>query len=1371
MHPRSRLLRFPFCLGSASAGLALLLLPALAAQPRVAIQVDAPASPSGTATEADWQSLLGAELVRLRPETELVERLELARAWTEREQAALAATSGAQAPAPPLAVDRYLHFRRLSASRWVVEHVDAVSGRALGSFAVDAADLSSAPRLAEAAALLLSEPAAADPAASAPRMAVVESPDSAGDAALFVLAARLRAALADEGLVVLDRALAQELAVERNDAVLGFRASPPAASLLGVDHYLVLSPRDARLVRVGDGVVLGVRPRAPSDPINEVNALQRWALPLLARPGAPAASATDYLPQVETEALEPFYRGIGLYDAGQPIDALNEFTRAYLANDRFVQAYEWEARCYETLGMPELAAATRRFLQIGQVENLAAGSARTESDSAVAFLGVLTQAKPELESLARLCSAWAASALAARDDLQLRMPDQLDRVRREYDWMTGTGAGATAGHKPPPLFCRVTLSARLEHQADRIRLVWLGRDLASGALFPGETVELDQDPARWPRQIAESARHWRPEAAAPRPRALPDAPVPDARQLESAFARASGLQINTTRLRLALAHPASMAIQARRFEKGRRNGIENLSDLLEYGLREWRIARLSADSSTRRWLELERALEHLGPFSIGENRRGAPLDGLAELARLAAPPRRDAPGLLARHLELFARQDRLPPAELADACAALLAELAEVDPALVPDHKLLVRHVTALARTARIAAGVVAPDEDFVFNGAAHEPRPLGVEWQRDGSPLLRAEKYRLTMRYLDRQTPAERVATARLALAANPRAGASVDPRWLEDFPDTFELGDPISRMLFGLDQADGLPIAHPFDPDRQRAHLRAVVDHMAGLLERRFARTQDASLYRHLDEAVAPNFFHHLQGHTLRELVSDADYDALRARVTAARDAAAGRLGIAGRQGGAEKVVDWPDLGRDLARDRRKDFLRYAGRWVMNPEALDQELARVERAFVRAGPEGGGAHDFPAWWRKLREWQFDYAFTAPELADRYARHAHQAPGYLLSRPAPSLDDAQALFEQALWLHCGRREADAEPLYRALLELPPRSLDSSPGSVPPLSAEAELKANAAYRLAQIAHFHNRRAEAIELTLRALALGKDASPRLVSERFANKWNDHDLLTACSRLLREIRLDPSRAPLPPRVRVVSVPTPNGDNPLLHVFYRTPPAPESGSAPARRVLILSPSNNEDALVCLDPEGDWARLADTHDLVLVVPQFHASDAAMRADHRFTHARYAQVWSGQALLDALKVIGRETPLAAGAYLLHGATSGGGFATTFAAWRPDLVAAVSVLNGNWSMPRTVLPGLRPRTEWRAVDFHISAGELDNYRGEDGVPRYDAAVDFVTRLMGDGVPVEWRSWPGVYHEPAPEMIRTAQAFLVRHLAP
>lgn len=1340
----------------ASVGLASF---AAATPPRIALTVSA-----GDDSPA-WQSLFTAELSRIAPEVGLVERAELARAWTEREQAALAGI--ATTPAP-LGVDFYLNFRRVSEDRWIVERVDAATGRALGAYAVTAAETEFATRVAAAGARLLAEPVPTMPGDEAPRIAVVESVDARADAALFGLAAHLRAAFAEAGLIVLDRALTQEMAVEQNAAKGGMRATAAASELLGLDYWMELSPTGVRVVRARDGVLLGMRAfAADGERDNEPGSLRGWALSLLDRKSP--AKTDAYLPQVETEALEPFYRGLGLYDAGRFIEATTEFTRAWLANDRFAQAYEWEARCYEALGMSELASAVRRFLQIGQVENMTAASSRTDVDAVVAFVGVIPSEDTDDAALARSLSVQIASRLATRRDLEIRMPDQLARLRQEYDWMRGADVEtAPRWENAQGLFSRETLSVRLERKADDVFIRWIRRDMISGTTSSGEPMALASDTALWPRQIESFVDSWKVASAGVRIERDPDAQTDLAsspRRLASEFARAPGLQLNAARLRLALAEPGNMLIQGRRFQSGRTNGIESYPDMLEYALREWRIRHLPEDSATRRWLELERAREHIGPYSFGESRRGESLDGIGELVRLAAPPRLDAVGILAQHFLLYARQAQMPPGELFAACEALLVELALIDPAKVPEQKLILAQVTALARTARLAADLVPPGESFIFSNELPEPRLLSLEWQRDGNPILRGGEYPVSMRYLDRQTPAERVQAARLALAVNGRSEPHVNPGWLEEFPDSLELAGPITRMLHDMDKADGLPITYPFEPERQRAHVRAVMDKQVDQLERWMERADDVMMMSHLAGYLggAASFFHLLHGHTMQEWVSDADYEVMHRRVLTAYDAAAARLGYKRlRSAIADRAQDWRSLTRDMARERRQDFLRDPGPWVMNPVILRKQLRETEVALERRQSESGGAYDFPAWWKKLREWQFTHAFSAPEMAEFYARRAPEALAYLRAQERPKLEDAQAFLEQALWLHYGRREAEAEPLYRALLEL-------SPGSVSPSAAETELRTNAAFRLAQIAHFDGRHAEAIAFATRCLELGEGASPRLIAERFTNKWNDYDLRTVCTRLLRELRFDPARLALPDRTRVVSVRTPNGDNPLLRVLYRLPPDSTTVEQSARRVVVITPTNNQDPLDYLLPGGEWARFADAHDLVLIVPQFVASDTPMRADNRFTHSRYAQVWSGAALLEAVDKIGEVTPLRKERLLMYGQTTGGGFSAMFAAWRPDLVAAVAVVNGNWSMPRTALPGLRPRSEWRSVQFHVSAGELNNYRGDSGMPRYDSAVDFVTRLMGDGVPVEWRSWPDVYHEPTPQMENDARAFLARQL--
>ncbi len=80
-----------------------------------------------------------------------------------------------------------------------------------------------------------------------------------------------------------------------------------------------------------------------------------------------------------------------------------------------------------------------------------------------------------------------------------------------------------------------------------------------------------------------------------------------------------------------------------------------------------------------------------------------------------------------------------------------------------------------------------------------------------------------------------------------------------------------------------------------------------------------------------------------------------------------------------------------------------------------------------------------------------------------------------------------------------------------------------------------------------------------------------------------------------------------------------------------------------------------------------------------VLVAPQFCYTNYPSRADSLFAYYVYASAWSGRALLDALEKIGERTPIDQRHLLFYSYSSGSGFASSFARWRPDLTSAVTV--------------------------------------------------------------------------------------------
>lgn len=1316
-----------------------------AAGPRVAVVVGS----DGKA--ADWQPLITAGLLAERPATELVERGELARVWAERERAALAAKPEAGLAASAVAtVDRYLHFRPVGDDRWIVELVDAASGRALGSVSADAGSPDQAGRLAKAAAGLLDAPAPAEKP-RAVTVAVVESAGAAGDAGLFGLAVRLRAALADSGLTVLDRALTQELAVERNDSKRGFRASEAGGDFLGADYLVELSPDDIRLVRTADGVVAAARPRGEHD---EVDALQQWLFPLMA---GRSFKPVPYLPSVEIEALVPFYRGVALFDAGRFEDATTEFSRAYQLNDRFRDAYEWEARCYEALGMDPLAAAVRRFVAMGLLENLNSASGRVSEGEGLAFLGV--DAADERDgAIGRRLSALAASALARRADLRLHIPEQLGRLVREYDWMSGAGPESGRGwEQAPDLFRRMALSGRVEQTAEGRGIRWTKRDVLTGRVVAEKFLALGGESGAWPGLLRDFLKNWpRMDAAGDVPasrRREPAGPasVREIQERVDELAKASGHEGNAARLKLALIAPEHPLVAGRVFVKGQDKVSDGIDAFLEHAMQEWLIPRIPQGDETRRWLELARLHTYLDYSQAGKRYSGRGIDTMEELRRFIAFSGEDRPGLVARYSWLYERQAQMPPAELAAECATLQQDLAKAPAGWLPEGERFGKTLEMLRWVSATAAG----EANVPGMASSYVPTRMRVIWDANAKLTLKMEGTNFRMWHLNLLPAAKRADEfkALLMLNGQGRISGKFDREWMRKFLRSLVVANYIANQFWDRGRHENMPVARPFDWDAQAALNREQIEYFVDTIESYLPLVGSAEEMTSIHWVITV-FISALNDLDFLEFVSDEDYAAIHRRLAKPFGEAAARYAFAPKVN--SRAVAWQAITREVGRAEMKDHLRPQHSWLIDKPAIQKELEDLEKdpAVFPPDPTGNGFKPV-AWWTRLRRWEMDKRLTATEHADYYLRHTADVLRWFEKRE-PSAGELPLLFEHALKLFYGSRDVEAEQVFRRVLAVQPGRIDAKQ-----LDA---YQANAALRLAQLLRQAGRLPEAMEMAGYGLTLDNRSGPHLfITQRHNYVWNKKDLSACLLRLLREMRNDPAKAILPARVGVVSIPTPNGDNPLLHVFYRTPP-PRAGETGPFRVLVLAPVHNTEALDYLRDDSDWARFADEQGWVLVVPQFYVSDHSFRIDHRFSHVRYAQVWSGDALLRALDRIGRTTSLEKARLLLHGIASGSGFVCNFAAWRPDLVAAVSVNNGNFGMPRFRTDGLRPLGAQRHVRYFMTASEADNF-DSGGYPRYDTAVDFVTRLRGAGVPVEWRSWPDAPHLPTREMEDAARAFL------
>lgn len=1306
--------------------------------PRVAVAVETPER--GEA----WQAALTAELSRQG--IAVVEREELPGILSEQE---IGSASRAI-----VAVEVFLHFRRVEANRWLIEKIDAGSGAMLDAVTFDAAGIDQAGAMAEEATKLIkASPAPSKP--ETPRVAVVEAGER--DSRVFILAARLRDALRVSGFQVLDRALTQEVVNETAAGETGWRTGAADAALLGADAFVEVSSKGTecqiRVVETAGGRLAASR-AFPFDGAHAINAIQPWLLPAL---GRPAAVSQPYLPTVEVEALEPFYRGLALFNEGQFARATGEFTQAYLLNDKFRDAMLWEARCYDRLGLAPLAAAMRRHGEIGLVGNGSSSTGRILPVEDVAFLGV----SGDPSKLADTLSALSASALASLPEYNIHLPEHLERLRREFDWMAGTSH--TRGMRwedSGSLFCGMALRGILRRENGQTLIDWTLTDTVAGTVLSRRREVLDTDYGRWAAQTTNLLRGMLSEKSVPAGRENP-APALSGEtvaELESRLLKSRGLEANVALVELALADPGNPLIGPKGFEKGQ-SKRDGLDAFLDFALRDWVISQLPESSPRRRWLELMRILSFDETEPVGRLVTGQKVNLAADLARFAAADPRDLPGLVARYAALFEDQDILPPDILRGRCKKLMRDLEEKKTVRFPNFAWLIKMTSALRDFAALAAGDAT--QAFPDPNRSDLPHRIRVKAREDGNFEIVGNSGWVTNEFdWVVCSPEEKILEARAALAINGRPGElrKVPDHWLSDYPRSLHMAAFVASALHELNRNHGRPLVHALDWESERAAFLRMVNYTGEALEFWIPKARDPEKLDWIENIVR-TFLMSLNERVYLGVFTDGQYEGMRDRLAAVMDAANARFGRAGGASRQPHYLSWRTLTREQSRELRQDHLGKVGLNVYNREALLREIKSAEAALFAE------ADLAPLrWWQALRAKGVNNAFTAPEIAAFHRKHSRRIlEAY--SKRAPDGRELGFLLEQALALLNGGETGEAEPLFRLVLDAPEIGDRTETGA---------LRANAAFRLAQIYRLQNRKPEAIEMARRGLRLCDSGSwlliRRLYNERMEREVEARqvtgNLASHLTRFLTDMRMDYSRSSLPDRVGMVTVSTPNIDNPELKVFYRTPPrnVSEEASKP-KRVLVLVPSINHGVLEYLQPGNPWAQFADTHGLVLVCPRFCVSGGSGRAAHAFTYYTAAQVWAGNALLEALDKISEGVPIEKKGLLFHSYGTGTGFACRIARWRPGLVSAVSSHGGGANLPWFAeVPGLQPLDALKDIRFFVTGGQDDDY-AVDTQNRVACAEAFVTVLRGAGVTAIWRPFPGVGHFPTPEMESESRKFL------
>jgi len=1320
-------------------------------------------SVTANADSEQWQSVLTAELSK-SSDIQIAERAEYARLLREREEMALKNTSERQlAPLPNIAY--YLHFRETSENNFLIEAVSAESGKLLASTLVKNGRLDDAAKMAASAQELLKTAASQASAERTSRIAVIEP---AANEQVFILAARLSDALKGGGFTVLDRALTQEVVVERNEADRGQRDAIPENAFLGADYFLQLVPADGdrcelRLVNVAKNQLVATQTFINDSP-EAINGIQKWLFPLL---GVPEKNLLPYSPSASVEALQPFYRGLRLFDEGKYIEATEEFTYANVLNGWFREAFEWEARCYDALGLPQLADAVRRYRLIyvgGKDKN----SAPDKSES-LAFLGVHGGDTPELR--AKL-TALAANALAARRNVHFS--ESLAQTCREYDWLVGlANTDGNRWESSPSLFCRTTVSGKLVAVDGKPVIRWFLRDTLEGPLDASAELVLSANSKDWPEQIEKFFDTWPGESrgaggtkksnvSAGTPRLAGETPVLPSRdiaELERALRRAGGLDVNAALLRLLLADPANPLIGGYSFEKNKskQSGVEAF---MNAALRDYCIGKLPEGDPHRRWLELRQIYMFIGYDAFGRIVFGEKHEFVDLLKKFIAANGKDAPGLVARYSLIFDTQGKMPYPELIKQCNALVADLRGVDASEFPDAFKLERYTESIRRFACIANGDTSldfwTDFDSDRRDEAWKPSPycIRLAWSKNqrhpsldtNTPWLVNEMCYAPL------TPEEKMREAQAAIAFNGRGNFAMVARdeWLEKWPRSLALTTIVSKSLQVISEAQGLPSQYPFDGEKEVASYRRQIDYLVDSAKFWLERIEDANELKKFERYAIEGFILTLISPVFFESVSDEEFVDLQRQIVESFRAAEARVGRVGDFD--SRYIPWQTVTREQARRQYDNVAGYVYFWrILNRDYLQK---RVDEAQC---------DNLKNWWEAMREWDMRTAFTNPEIAEMALRQHKQALA-LAENANLGREEWGYLFEQALALLRGGRIREAEELFEKIQNAP------AVKNFPADDNTATVQANIAYRLVHIYRANGRLPESMQQAQLGLKLCENRILKMLDYRYDEHWrNDayqhqyiniaNDLTLKLGGELQRARHDPTHMQLPDRVKMVTVSTPQMDNPTMNVHYRVP----IGADPAKPCRVLLSG------VSLEPNGEWARFADEHNLVLINPQFRTSEWIWHINDSYCTFSAAQAWSGQVLLDALDKIDEQCPIQKDNLMLLG--RGMSYALRVARWRPDLVAAVAMVRpSNGTPPRFYEPGLQPLSALRNTAIYLVGAELDNNRWYGWSDFYDTAVHFATLAQAAGVPLEWKNYPDLVPSDPQEVEDGIREFFARQLA-
>ncbi|MEO6055006.1 MAG: CsgG/HfaB family protein, partial [Chthoniobacterales bacterium] len=694
------------------------------------------------------------------PEIEVVERKDLHSLLNEQTLTSLNTPAGIARLGHLLSADIILSVRK-SDNTYHLQTIDCATGKILGHESANSENL---PRLCSNLVTSSYSAKKVNPAGKVIRLAVEDFKGENLHAALKT-SAEIRDALGAVGFEVVERSVIEHAAAEHELQRTLF-AKGEMADLLGA-NYLVQGSIEKdelhlKILNSDQGKVEALA-TFPLKTAKEESA--EWLRKLLKPSKTASVNLLD--PHVQIESLVPFYEGVKYYRDGDVRNALLSFWWAERLDDKFLEAREWEARCYDALGFAKIAAATRRYCQVGLVGRGISPQTRNVPVEAIAFLGVQTEIKNTPLQMK------AIDALLRVSPFKIILSNELTPFRDEYDALVGGSPDAWL--RAPVLLARWSLRASLS-KPDQLQ--WTLFDTGTGRIVATRETPLEE-PKMWDASLKElvdtiSAVDSKQEA-----KATLTFPPQDRSTLVRELSSPDADKANLAILQLLYMDPKSRdlwGVSCRR-EDGYR-------ECFNFALRDQIIASLPERDAYRAWLELWR-IATFYPFPNVGRVMDDP-DPLTMTREFIKNHPDDAQGAFARYMLLWITMKDMKPQELAAECAdmqkefqAHAAEYTDMhDGYYIPQ---MTKHLEILARIANgenvdISYLPKGPYPKFVYPALRNDGKVFvhcSSEWQCNEWEHVRIEK-----------SDWKKEAVAALKILSSGNGRRRVPSEWLKDSP-----------------------------------------------------------------------------------------------------------------------------------------------------------------------------------------------------------------------------------------------------------------------------------------------------------------------------------------------------------------------------------------------------------------------------------------------------------------------------------------------------------------------------------------------------------------------------------------------------------